>query len=144
MVFRDSLGLFYYDRYKAVAEALLNLILSVAMVKILGVAGVFMGTLFSTLLTGFWVEPYILYKHRIGSSVGPYFAKYFVYVVVEVVCFFVTDYLCKMYAGGVIATMVVRGVISFVVPNVIMFLCYVRTKQFKESLERLKTLLNKH
>ena len=43
--FRNSLGLFWYDRYKSIAEALINLIVSIILAQRFGTFGVFMGTL---------------------------------------------------------------------------------------------------
>ena len=58
------MGLFWYDRYKAVAEAALNLGISIVLVTHFGVVGVFVGTFFSTALTSVWVEPYVIYKYN--------------------------------------------------------------------------------
>ena len=43
-VFHDSLGLFYFDRYKSIAEAVLNIVISLLLVQKYGVMGVFAGT----------------------------------------------------------------------------------------------------
>lgn len=44
LIFKESMGLFWYDRYKALAEAILNLVISIALVTHFGVVGVFAGT----------------------------------------------------------------------------------------------------
>ena len=55
-IFKESMGLFWYDRYKAITEAILNLIFSIVLVMKLEILGVFIGTLFSSLLTFVWGE----------------------------------------------------------------------------------------
>ena len=40
LIFKESMGLFWYDRYKALAEAVLNLGISIVLVKNFGVWGV--------------------------------------------------------------------------------------------------------
>ena len=62
--FREAMGLFWHDRYKAVAEAIINLVTSLILVQRHGVTGVFLGTIISTMTTCFWVEPYVLMKCR--------------------------------------------------------------------------------
>ena len=37
--FREALGLFWYDRYKALAEAIINLVVSLILVRRFGVDG---------------------------------------------------------------------------------------------------------
>ena len=76
--FREAMGLFWHDRYKAVAEAIINLVTSLILVQHHGVTGVFLGTIISTMTTCFWVEPYVLMKYGIKtdwqSKLKTYFA----------------------------------------------------------------------
>ena len=62
LTFRESMGLFWFDRYKALAEAALNLVLSILLVRQYQTLGVFIGTFLSTILTSVWVEP-VSYTH---------------------------------------------------------------------------------
>ncbi|SET16185.1 Membrane protein involved in the export of O-antigen and teichoic acid [[Clostridium] aminophilum] len=56
-------GLFVRDKGRPIIEAVLNLTLSIFLLKRIGVAGVFAGTVFSCLLTTYWREQYLLYKY---------------------------------------------------------------------------------
>lgn len=76
LIFKESMGLFWNDRYKAIAEAVLNLVISILLVTHFGVAGVFAGTFCSTVLTSVWVEPYVIYKYRLKKPVTGFFVKY--------------------------------------------------------------------
>lgn len=143
LIFRDSLGLFWHDRYKAIAEATLNLIISIVLVKQLGVVGVFLGTLISMMLTSVWVEPYILYKHEFQMSCAGYFARYLAYVAVIGAAWTVTDFICKMLGGGLVTVLIGRSCISLAIPNLIFLLVYCRTKEFTFLLEKLRLLLKK-
>jgi len=81
LVFRDSIGLFWFDRHNAVITAVLNLVISIILAKRLGTIGVFMGTTISMLMTTVWVEPYVLYKHHFKAPVSEYFIRYAAYVI---------------------------------------------------------------
>ena len=142
VVFRDSLGLFWYDRYKAVFEVLINLVVSVILAQKLGVAGVFIGTIASALLTSFWVEPYVLYKHRIKESVFGYFVKYIKYAIVFAVCFLLTDIVCRKIQGGYVITIISGTLVSLVISNAVMLLLYMRTSEFRLLYKKVITLLN--
>lgn len=146
IVFRDSMGLFYYDRYKAIAEALINLVVSLILGYYLGTAGVFLGTMISTVTTSLWVEPYMLYKHRLETSCFPYFAKYAMYAAVTFCLWFGEDKLCAMLLGGIGNLWVIcilRIVICFVITNIVYLILYCRMEEFKLLREKAATLLKK-
>ena len=74
------MGLFWNDRYKAVAESIINLVASLALVQRYGVAGIVGGTIISSLCTCVWVEPYIFLKYGVQDAwqkkLRDYFAEY--------------------------------------------------------------------
>lgn len=143
LIFRDSLGLFWHDRYKAIAEAALNLVISIVLVKQLGVVGVFLGTCISMMLTSVWVEPYILYKYEFQMSCIGYFARYLAYVAVIGAAWYVTDLCCGMIGGSMGLVLFGRLCISLVIPNLVFLIVYCRTKEFAFLLEKLRLLLKK-
>lgn len=147
LTFRDSMGLFWYDRHKAVAEALLNLGLSLVLVNWLGLTGVFLGTLFSMLLTSVWVEPYVLYKHGFHKSCAGYFVRYFVYTAFIGVIWYVTDLLCRsLPMAGIVTpwqTLIGRLVVCVLAPNIWFLFIYARTKEFRFLWGKADSLIKK-
>lgn len=143
LIFKESMGLFWYDRYKSLIEAVLNLAISILLVENLGIAGVFLGTLCSTLLTSFWVEPYVLYRHRFHENPVRFFLKYAWHLMVMAAVWGLTHVCCRWYEGGVLGNLLVRFVICMVVPNVLLLLCYCRTAECKDFLRLLKRLGSK-
>lgn len=67
-VFRDATGTFYYDRWKPLLEGIVNIILSVFLVKRVGVTGVILATILTNLLICHIAEPYVLYVHALEVS----------------------------------------------------------------------------
>lgn len=61
--FINAAGLFIRDRIRPLIESVLNLVISIVLAGKIGIAGVFIGTCVSSLLTCFWRQPYLLYKH---------------------------------------------------------------------------------
>ncbi len=141
LVFRDSLGLFWYDRYKSLAEALINLVVSIVLGVKFGVLGIFIGTLCSTLLTSLWVEPYMLYKHRLKVSVCGYFLRYGIYVAVTGIAWWITHMLCDRVTGSALELCVFRLLICAVVPNVLYLLVYAKSKELHFLLNKAKQML---
>ncbi|MPQ44786.1 lipopolysaccharide biosynthesis protein, partial [Clostridium tarantellae] len=55
--FKEGGGIYHQDRYAPIAEAIINLITSIILVKLIGLPGVFLGTLISNITVIFWVKP---------------------------------------------------------------------------------------
>lgn len=142
LIFRDSLGVFWYDRYKSLAEAVINLAVSLILGRYLGAIGVFIGTTVSMVTTSLWVEPYMLYKHRLQCSAGGYFRRLAVYAALTFVLWFAVDVLCGRMTGSPLALCALRLVCSLGITNLVYLFAYHRSKEFcllkQKGLDLLK------
>ena len=79
--FIDTYGLFWNVKWKAIAEALINVVASLFLLIVMdmGVSGVLLGTFISNIVTNFWFEPYILYRSRFKQPVVHYFKHFLIY-----------------------------------------------------------------
>lgn len=142
LVFRDSMGLFWYDRYKSLAEAFVNLTTSVILGIYLGTLGIFLGTLISTMTTSLWIEPYVLYKYRLKCSPKLYFIRYGFYTFITFILWFAEDYLCRRFIGGLWMMCIKRIAFCIFITNLIYLLLYYHTKEFKLLLEKGRMILS--
>lgn len=131
LTFRDAFGLFWYDRYKAVFEALVNLIASILLVQHLGVAGVFIGTLISTMTVDFWVEPLVLFRHGFHRPVSAYFLRYALYTALTFSVGFLTYFCCAYVPGTGFISFVAKCLICLLLPNAAYLLVFWNTKEFR-------------
>lgn len=143
LIFKESMGLFWYDRYKAVAEAALNLIFSIVFVLKYGLIGIFIGTFLSMVCTSVWVEPYVLYKYRLKTSAVPFFIKYIKTLCVMAAVWWITDCCAGLAAGNAFVTLCIRLVICGIVPNICLLLVYARTKEFRFMWTLCKKILER-
>ncbi len=143
LVFRDSLGLFWYDRYKSLAEAIINLVVSLILGYYYGVFGIFLGTMISTVTTSLWVEPYMLYKHRLKAPVRFYFFQYTWYVLITAAAWWITDVACSFVSGNVIVQCIIRLLICVLVPNILFLLVYCKNKDFHFVLSKVFDVLKR-
>ncbi len=141
---RDALGIFWYDRYKPVAESLINIVASILLVLKFGIAGVFLGTLISTVTTSFWVEPYVLYKHGFKKKCFKYFVKYFIYSSVTLaagaICFFVCSFV---KIQNLFVSLCLKALICTLLAGIILLMCFIKTREFKMIFNILKNKLSK-
>ena len=75
LTFRDATGTFYNDRWKPLLEGAVNVVLSVLLVRSIGVVGVITATIITNLLICHVVEPYVLYKHAFQASPRRYYLR---------------------------------------------------------------------
>ena len=143
LIFKESMGLFWNDRYKAIAEAVLNLVISILLVTYFGVAGVFAGTFCSTVLTSVWVEPYVIYKYRLKKPVTGFFVKYAGYLGVMAAVWGITEYFCRFISGQAFMILVCRLGICLIVPNILLWFAYRRTAEWKVLWNLLKKIVEK-
>lgn len=143
LVFRDSLGIFWYDRYKPLVEALINLVVSLYLGRRMGTAGVFLGTLVSIVTTSLWVEPLMLYRHFLNTSIKPYFRRYGLYAGVTLLLWYGEDLVCRRITGAPWGVCVKRLAFCVVVTNLAYLLLYHRVREFRLLMEKARGLLRR-
>ena len=65
---------------KTQTQAFANLVASILLLRRFGTAGIFMGTITSTLLACAWVEVWIVYRNMLHTGVGLYIRRYLEYL----------------------------------------------------------------
>lgn len=142
LIFKDALGIYWPDRYKSLIEAVVNIILSIILVKYLGIIGVFLGTFISTVTICLWVEPYVLYKHGFQQRVKEYFIKYSLYCIVTLVACIITFLICSNFTSVTWLSLIGRLAVGIVVPNIIFILCFYKTEEYKYFLIKFRKVIN--
>ena len=68
-MFRTTMGLYRETQRMAIIEAIINLGLSLLLVRRLGIAGVLMGTVIARFSTNLWYLPYLVHKKLFGRYI---------------------------------------------------------------------------
>jgi len=139
LVFRDSTGTFYNDRWKPLFEGIFNVVFSILFVNIFGVTGVIVATIFTNLLICHIVEPYVLYKNAFEMSPKGYFIRNYTMIAVFVAALFAMDYV-KITMDNIWTNMLINGSISLIcslVACIIVFLFSI--KMCKNIFMKLRT-----
>ena len=142
--FRDAAGLFWADRYKALIEAAVNLIASIPLTYILGVAGVKIGTLISMLGVAFWVEGWVLYKYLLKKPVSTYLFRQTKYAIYTIIQGGVTYFLCDYFINKGIIGFVIQVIICLIIPNLLMIILFRNTDEFNYVIDLLKKIIKKY
>lgn len=133
---KTTSGLFHQDRYIMIIEALVNLIISVLLVKYLNITGVLLGTLLSYLFLSFWIKPYIVFKNVFHKNLSLYInntlKKCFITLVIIVIVGFV---LKNIPYDESILNFILRAIIIIIASNFI-FIIF-----FKKDILDMKKLV---
>ncbi len=131
LTFRDATGLYWEDRYKPIAEALINIIASLILVKVCGTIGIFIGTFISTMTTCFWCEPYILYKYSFKMNIKKYLIQYLRYTLIFIVTGIIIVLLCSLINFVSIISIILKACICLIGINLIFIAVFYKTEEFK-------------
>lgn len=134
LVYKDGAGLFMPDRYKALVESVANLAISIPLTYYMGVSGVKLGTLISTLLIPFWIEGLVLYKHYFERSVFTYLLIQFGYALATTAIIGATYFVCCSIHQEGYTGLAIRGMVCCMVPNLLIALMFFRSSGFKYFL----------
>lgn len=141
---KNVAGKYMEDAWIPIAFSGVNLVASIFLVKRLGVAGVFMGTMVGSLLTADWYRPIIIYNKVFNKSAKEYYKIYFRYIVCGFANMWIAYQLCAMVNTPVtILNFIIKMVIAIVVPVVINILLFRKTKELNAVKSMCGRLLNK-
>ena len=130
LMFRDACGLYWNDRYKPLAESVINLTASIYLTINYGVIGVVLGSIISTILTCFWVEPYVLFNNGIDINLKNYFMDYLKFTVVALLSALTSNFIYSSLFSKVTLVNFIVGIFFCVIITFILW--YVVFKNRKE------------
>lgn len=144
-MFKDAAGIWHRDRFRPLVAALVNLGLNLATVKWMGLYGVLLSSvisivvvqipwLFHNLFQEVFPHRYLWHYIRLFGGLG----------IVALISCIGSWFACSVLHLGVWTSLIINACISFVVPNLLLFIVYGRNKLFRDSVNHiLKTLLGK-
>lgn len=92
--FQDAAGIFYENRFVPIFESVINLAASIVFLKLFGLAGVFMGTIASSMALWCFSYPKYVYTRLFGRSIRDYARETLGYLAVFVL-------VCGLTVGAV-------------------------------------------
>lgn len=142
-IYRDASGLFVRGKYRAVLAAVMNLIISIILVKKIGLAGVFLGSIISRMVTTWWFDAWILYKYGFHTSSWPFFRNFLATMLLTVLSTVLVQKIAVPWQQVSWASIVIKGILSVVITNGIYLLVYGRSEEFRYLADKVKRILTK-
>lgn len=146
--YKNTYGLFKYGRYLLVMTAIINLVLSLFLGNIIGIAGVLVATSISRLCTNVWYEPYAVYKYGLKSKVIDYYKSYIKYAIVVFIVTVATYYSANLLSLFGVDNMwlitLYKCVCVLIIPNILILFTVYKTEEYNYLKNKIKYLvLNK-
>lgn len=142
-IFNSATGSYRYMKNRAFAEGVINLVVSIALVGVIGVTGVKLGTLISCLCVPFWIEPYILYQHKLNTSMKRYWRWVLQNMILMLAACMLTNWVCSFVHLPVLPQFVVKAGICCIIPNAIFAVCFWKQEEFKYFRGLLRSKLHR-
>ena len=143
--FQIGAALFKNDRYKPIFEVAIRISLAIILLHFtdLGISAVFIASIVSQLIACFWLEPYITYKHLFKKPLRNYFLFFGVITAITAASSAAVYFLLRLIPVLNFGTFIAMAIIAFIMPNVILFMCLGKTKEFAYMRGLLFKILGK-
>lgn len=141
IVYKDAAGMWHEDRFRPLATALTNLILNLILVQIIGIYGVLLSTVISTLVVGI---PWLLnniFTVIFHVKMGEFLRNFVFYIGVTCINVLLTYLVCEAIPVDGIMCIVVRLILCCIIPNAFYLLAYRHKKEFKQAVMLMDKIL---
>ncbi len=130
--FKDAMGVWHEDRFVPLIESLLNIVFSVLLLKIFGLAGVFMGTMVSGLILWGYSYPRYVYKKIFNRSYFNYAIETLGYILLFIIIASTTYYISLLITfDNLFLQLLSNSIIALVIPNLFILIIFRKTDNFK-------------
>lgn len=134
-LYKDASGMWHEDRLRPLAAALANFALNLILVQFIGIYGILLSTVLAILCVGMpWLMHNLFTIIFEKKHMWHFIKKLVKYTFVVFISGVVTYFICSRFNIGIIPTILVRGVICLIVPNLIYYLTFRNTEEYNQSL----------
>lgn len=142
--FKDSAGIWSEDKYVPLIESIVNIIASIICLKVFGLAGVFIGTIFSGLTLWCYSYPKFVYKKLFNRSYIDYVKETVGYILLFVFIAIITYGVSLLViVDNNLLQVIINTILCLIVPNMLMIIIFRKTENYKYFKELLFKIINK-
>ena len=139
MSFKEAAGIFRQDKFVPLVEATTNIVFSILFIYLFGLAGVFMGTIASSLVIWFYSYPKYVYKNLFSRTYRSYARETVAYAILFALIATATFALSSLIpSGNIWLELILNILLAIAVPNILLLIIFGRTELFKNSLKLFK------
>ena len=95
-MFCEAAGIYWKGKSKPIWEAVVNLIISLILVKIIGMPGIFIGTIVTIIIVDLPMEPYLVFKYVLKGGLIKYYFRYVFYLIIAILMYIASYFACSL------------------------------------------------
>ena len=135
-VYKDAAGIWHEDRFRPLVTAFTNLTLNLIMVQFMGLYGIVLSTVLSTLLIGMPWLYHNLFKLLFKKASKSYILKTIAYFIISCISVLISVFISSLVPkSNEILVVVIRAIVCIIIPNVLFFIACFGTAEFKGLLD---------
>ena len=144
-IFKSAAGIVYEDRYVPLVEAFTNLIVSLALVKHIGIPGIFYGTAISSLAVLFYSYPIYVNKFVFNKKLYQYIRRMLISFALPVISITISENICSIIdLSNSLSSFCIKGICSVIISSLVVLIGYALwVEETRALVERLKKLLKR-
>lgn len=143
-IYKEAAGICREDKYVYIVMALINLITSIALCKLIGIPGVIIGTAISYLYLIFYSYPKYIFKKVFNYTISEYYCEKIKFIIIIIISSGISYLLSSMLSLSIIFTFVFNGLIACIVTTLIIISLYRKSYEYnylkKEILNKILKL----
>lgn len=140
--FQEAAGIYYEDRYVPIFSAIVNIVVSIVLAKMMGLVGVFIGTIMSTLVLFSYSYPKYVYMPLFEKTYAQYLKDYFRIVIIAIIAVFATYIITSLIkVGNNILQIIINLIIVCIIPNIIHLLVFYKSDELKYYKDMIQNIL---
>lgn len=143
LLFKDAAGMWTEDFWKPYIGIIVNLIANITFIQFIGVYGVLISTILVMVLIYFPWETHVLFSKLFKRSSREYIKYTLWFIAVTVITIVITYLLCKLLPSYGFFWFIVKAILCLFCCNLIFFIIFYKTKEFKNLQKRVFKLLQK-
>lgn len=141
--YKDAAGIWSKDRFRPLVTALSNLLLNILLVNYIGIFGVILSTVVTTLFIGMPWLIHNLFTELFHCGVKKYVAQLIKCLMIVTISCLCSYGICSLLTCEGLLELIGKGGICFILSNVMMFLCWHRSDEFIRLVNMVRRMLKR-
>jgi O-antigen/teichoic acid export membrane protein len=136
--YREATGLYIKTKYIMIIAALVNLIVSIILGKLLGIGGILLASAIARLSTYFWYEPLLLFKEYFEKPVKEYYIPIGINIIIMSIVIVALNEVFTSFMITSWGFLILKTIVCGFTTSVIFLFIYSQSDGFKIILNKIK------
>lgn len=139
--FRNTMGLFQKGKFVPLISSIFNIILSLILVKPLGIFGVLLATVISKSLIALWYDPLMIHKLKFKTPFRKFIKMFIYFLAIMIIDFLICKGLLSLIQTPGILGFLIKAITVGITTILIFLLTTFKMKEFKGLVDKIKYLI---